>query len=69
MLNLCLIMLVWTCSTKYAPLVIVCMKFYHLLLDSVMICVSVLMHRYYPNVVITYTRIGSWLSAFNELTD
>jgi len=25
MLTLCLIMLVWTCSTKYAPLVIVCM--------------------------------------------
>ena len=33
--------LVWTCSTKYAPLIIVCMKLYHLLLDSVMICVSV----------------------------
>jgi len=35
------------CMDLFHKICIVCMKFYQVLLDSVMTCVSVLMHRYY----------------------
>jgi len=50
---------VWICSTKYVPLFAVCMKFYRLLLNNVMICVSVQRILYYPKATVTFRRIPS----------